>query len=102
MQLSRIEAECVVAFAVSTILGARYAIRESLVNIGPEIMKKCPKCGRLYFADCIDCTFRNGGALPESDPEEPEPDLVEQMNSLTSDPGYNLENALQWMGVQQS
>jgi len=43
----------------------------TVVRIGPIampkelVMKKCRKCKREYYNDCIDCSYRNGGTLRE-------------------------------------
>jgi hypothetical protein len=102
-QFTRIEAEWIVALAIvnAGIRPSSYVVKECPLNVGHDVlMKRCKKCGREYYADCIDCSFRQGGKIV--DEERHEPDLCEQMASLTTDAGYRLANALHWMGVKSS
>lgn len=72
--MNRIEAEwlCAWALIASKILPPHYVYTECPINVGfNKLMKKCPKCGRFYYADCIDCTFRkNGGVIPDREHSE--------------------------------
>ena len=64
---------------------------------------RCKRCGRPMGAAtsrlCVDCEYRSGGGIHDEPLEEP--DLVAQMNSLTSDAGWRLENAFDWMRIQR-
>ena len=99
--MDRIESEWLVAWAVvnAGIWRWQKVADESLINVGRNyLMKKCRKCGREYHADCIPCTFRNGGDIQENG--EHEDDLIEQMTDLQTDRGFKLEIAFRWMRIQ--
>lgn len=95
--MNRIEAEWIVAHALyqKKLVAFHQLVGDTQLNFGPGIMKTCKKCGRLYYADCIDCTFRNGGSISGREIECN--DLIHQMHmNLHRD---YLENALEWMRV---
>lgn len=98
--MNRIEAEWLVAWAIvnAGIMRWQKVSDESFINFGSRIMSKCKKCGRMYYADCIPCAFRNGGEIKEQG--EHEDDLIEQMTDLQTDRGFKLEIAFRWMGIQ--
>lgn len=99
MPPTRIEWEWLALHAITRkkLVPFAVACRDSQLP-GFNIMHRCRKCGRQFFNSCIDCDFRNGGTIPEEDRDEP--DTVEGMGKMQSDPGYRLENTLRWMGVR--
>lgn len=100
--MTRIESEWIVAWAIiqARLIPAPKVIQACPLNVGEDyLMQKC-KCGRKFYSICPDCSYRNGGSIPQTE-EEHQDDLVDEMLRLTSDQGYRLENALQWMRVQE-
>jgi hypothetical protein len=98
--MTRTEWEWFVAWAVwqKELTSFRWIVKNCPLNFGREqVMRRCGKCGREYFHDCIPCSFRNGGEVGEG--EGHEDDLLEQMTDLQTDRGFKLENALRWMRV---
>lgn len=100
--MNRIESEWLVAWAIvkagiRRATGFNGVIAECPLNVGRDVlMKTCKKCGREYYADCIPCTFRNGGDMVDGDGHH---------NDLFRDWAYHrdnpdaLENTLAWMRV---
>lgn len=85
--MTRIEAEWLVAWAlvVAGIRPTHAVINESPINVGEEGLpfKRCRRCSKRYInlmagsELCIDCTYREGGTIPEDDPEPR--DLVDEL-----------------------
>ena len=96
MQLTTIEAEWVVGYALVQLgkVSPRYLARWTKMNF--EEFNPFPRRSDAAFA----AQFRAGaGAI--TDPLDPvEPDLVDEMAKLRSDPGFRLENAFRWMGIE--
>lgn len=96
--MNRTESEWIAAWAIvfKKLRPWRRVVEECPINVGREVlMKICRKCRREYYADCIPCSFRNGGNIAEE--ERDEKDTLHGMAAMTR--YWNLYNTLAWMRI---
>ena len=97
------EWEWILAFGLvlNKVVTRQWLVRETHLNFPPEeLMRKCPKCGRYRYSECLHCLYRNGGEIHER--EDYSGDLCDEMakflNPRTG--AWRLENTLKQMRVQ--
>lgn len=79
-QLTRRELDWILAWGM--MLTGQWTHHQVIVNTMLPVarMHRCRSCGREYYDICLNCTYRHGGDLAETE-DEPVYDLVTYLRS---------------------